>query len=113
MQGLNKGMPKRLWEIRGYDSTTEIFKTYVSVSCFSEKQIQQLLKALAARAGLTFDEIIDAYTKKNSTLANDLLVVRKEDHIHSIPAVRTLISLLGSLSASSAVVRCGWSRTGR
>ena len=71
-------MPKRLWEIRGYDSTTEIFKSHVPVSCFGERRIQELLKALAAKAGLTFDEIVGAYARKNATLANDLLVVRKD-----------------------------------
>ena len=98
-------MPKRLWEIRGYDSTTEIFKSHVPVSCFGERRIQELLKALAAKAGLTFDEIVGAYARKNATLANDLLVVGKMGLIHSIHAVRTLISLPRSLSASSAVVR--------
>ena len=53
-------MPKKFWEIRGYDCTTEIIETYVPLNYFGEKQIQQLLKALLAKAGTEFDDIVSA-----------------------------------------------------
>ena len=73
-------MTEKLWEIRGYDSMEQIFEIHVPVDCFSEKRIQELLKALAARAGLEFNEIVGAYAKRNSALANDLLKVNKDEH---------------------------------
>ena len=57
-------MTEKLWEIRGYDSMEQIFEIHVPVDCFSEKRIQELLKALAARAGLEFNEIVGAYAKE-------------------------------------------------
>lgn len=71
-------MTKKLWKICGYDSTKKIYKTSVPVGCISENQIQELLKALTAKAGLEFDEIVGAYRMRNTKLANDLLEVRKD-----------------------------------
>ncbi len=72
-------MTEKLWVICGYDSMEQIFEIRVPVGCFSEKQIQELLKALAAKAGLSFDEIVGAYAKRNTALANVLLGVNKDE----------------------------------
>jgi hypothetical protein len=37
-----------------------------------------LLKALAAKAGLGFDEIVGAYAKRRTKIANNLLEVQRE-----------------------------------
>jgi hypothetical protein len=68
----------RHWRIEGYDSLTKIYDQEVEVSCFSEKQIQALLMALAAKAGLGFTEIVGAYARRRSRIANNFLSVRKE-----------------------------------
>jgi hypothetical protein len=68
----------RHWRIEGYDSLTKIYDEEVEVSCFSEKQIQALLMALAAKAGLEFPEIVGAYARRHSRIANNFLSVRKE-----------------------------------
>jgi hypothetical protein len=74
----------RYWRIEGYDSLTKIYDQEVEVSCFSEKQIRALLMALAARAGLGFAEIVGAYARRRSRIANDLLSVRRESRPYPI-----------------------------
>jgi hypothetical protein len=66
------------WRIRGYDSLTEIFCMTVECGQFTEDQIQQLLKTLAAKAGLQYREIVGAYAKRRTKIANDLLVVHRD-----------------------------------
>jgi len=71
-------MKPKYWYIEGYDSTTKIFEKKVNVGCFSENQIKSLLMALAAKAGLNFNEIVGAYAKKNTKISNDLLSIQKD-----------------------------------
>ena len=71
-------MTKKYWRITGYESGNEIFETHVPIGCFSERQVRDLLKALAAKAGLTLDEIVGVYAKKGTKYSNDLLLVQKE-----------------------------------
>lgn len=71
-------MKQRFWHIEGYDSTTKIYDRKVKIGFFSENQIQNLLKALAAKAGLTFDEIVGAYAKKKTMISNNLLSIQKD-----------------------------------
>jgi len=67
---------KFFWEITGYDSTREIFKQTVPSGCFTDRQIQDLLQILVAKAGLSYKEIIGACAKRKTRLANDLLEVK-------------------------------------
>ena len=46
-----------------------------------------MLKALAVKAGLDYDEIVGAYAKRRTKIANDLLAIHRE--------------------AESATLRCG------
>jgi hypothetical protein len=71
-------MSKRYWQIRGYDNTKTIFETKVDLGQFTKDQIQDVLRALAGRAGLTFDEIVGAYAKRRTKIANDLLDVQHD-----------------------------------
>ena len=61
------------WEIRGYDGMNEFFEDRVPVDCFTENQMQDLLRTLAAKAGLSYKEIVGAYAK-----SNDFLEVRRD-----------------------------------
>lgn len=69
---------QRLWKICGYDSLEKIFEIYVPVGYFSENQVQGLLKALAAKTGLSCEEIVRAYQKRKTKRANSLLEVRRD-----------------------------------
>ena len=69
---------KRYWRITGYRSLDKIFETDVPISHLSENQLIQLLKSLTAKAGLQYDEIVGAYTRKNSITFNGLLSVEKD-----------------------------------
>ena len=69
---------KKQWLIRGYDSTDMIYEKIVDVGQFTEDQIIAPLKALAAKAGLGFDEIVGAYAKRRTRIVNNLLEVRIE-----------------------------------
>ena len=37
-----------------------------------------MLKALAAKAGLQYEEMVGAYARRNSKISNDLLVVKRD-----------------------------------
>ena len=69
---------KKYWLIRGYDSLTLIYEKQVACGQLTDEQVKALLKALVAKAGLTFDEIIGAYAKKRTKIANDLLLVERD-----------------------------------
>jgi hypothetical protein len=72
-------LPNKLyWSIRGYESTKTIFDMRVEFGQFTVGQIQHLLQALAAKAGLSFTEIVGAYPKRRTKIANNLLEVHKE-----------------------------------
>jgi hypothetical protein len=71
-------MHKRYWRIQGHDGFKTIFETTVEHRLFTNEQIQQVLQALAAKAGLTFTEIIGAYSRRRSNISNDLLAVHRD-----------------------------------
>lgn len=71
-------MPKAHWLIQGYDSSTLIFEQKVNARCFTDEQMQSLLKALVAKAALTYDEIVGAYARRRSLTANDHLIVQRD-----------------------------------
>lgn len=66
------------WRIEGFDSLDLIYQKDVPVGVLGEKQVQQLLKALVAKAGLDFNEIVGAYAKRGTKLSNNLLSVRRD-----------------------------------
>jgi hypothetical protein len=71
-------MKQRFWHIEGYDSLTKIYDKKVKVGCFSDNQIKNLLKALTAKAGLSFDEIVGAYAKKKTKISNEHLIIKRD-----------------------------------
>lgn len=71
-------MNQRYWHIEGYNSSTKIFDKKVKVGYFSANQIQELLKALTAKASLSFDEIVGAYAKRKTKISNELLFIQKD-----------------------------------
>ena len=75
---MTKSKQQTQWEIRGFDGMEKFFEVRVPVGCFTEIQMQELLKTLAAKAGLSYKEIVGAYAKRKTRLANDLLNVRSE-----------------------------------
>ena len=75
----NAGDDMKVWKIEGYDSTTKIYAKELPLGCYSDNQIRSLLRALAAKAGLEFDEIVGAFAKRKTKLANDLLLVQRMD----------------------------------
>ena len=73
-----KNKKQKYWHIEGYDSLTPIYDKKVKVGCVSSNQIQSILKALAAKTGLSFDEIVGAYAKKRTKIHNDLLIIKHD-----------------------------------
>ena len=71
-------LTKRFWRIRGYDGVKTIFEVKVGLGQFTDGQIQHLLRALAAKEGLTFGEIVGAYAKRGTKISNDLLTVHRD-----------------------------------
>lgn len=71
-------MTQRYWEIVGYDGTEKIFKRKIKFGCYTEKQMKQLLMALAAKTGLDVEEIVGAYAKRGTKVSNELLDVQRD-----------------------------------
>lgn len=70
-------MTQRYWHIEGFNSATKFFDKKIKVGCITEKKIQSLLMALAAKAGLNYNEIVGAYAKKKTKISNELLSIHK------------------------------------
>ena len=69
---------KQYWLIRGYDSATLIYERKVGAGQMTESQVQALLMALVAKAGLDFDEIVSAYAKKKTKIHTNHLLVHRD-----------------------------------
>ncbi|MCO7226002.1 hypothetical protein [Pleionea sp. CnH1-48] len=65
----------RYWFIEGYDGPLKVFEKKVKFGYITDNQMRELLKALTAKASLDDDEIIGAYCKRNTKIANNLLIV--------------------------------------
>ena len=50
----------------------------VAIGQMTDDQIKQMLKALAAKAGLDYGEIVGAYAKRRTNIANELLAVHRQ-----------------------------------
>ena len=64
--------------IRGYDGATLIYERKVDAGQITDEQMIGLLKALTAKAGLGFDEIVGAYARRRTKIANSQLEVWRE-----------------------------------
>lgn len=71
-------MTQYYWHIVGYDGTEIIFEKKIKNGCFSDSQIEQLLRALTAKAGLDCDEIVGAYAKRGTKVSTELLHVERD-----------------------------------
>jgi hypothetical protein len=69
-------MAKRYWHIRGYKKFATIFDETIPVGCLTEGQLKALLKCLAAKGGLSYEEIIGAYVKRKTGRAHSILEVQ-------------------------------------
>ena len=69
---------KKYWRIVGYDSTKIIYEDEAVLGSFTEREMENLLRALVCRAGLTFKEIVDSYARKNARRYKALLEVQRE-----------------------------------
>ena len=69
---------RRYWRIVGYDSTEKIYEEDVLRGYYTEREMENLLRALVSRAGLTFREIVDSYARNNARRNRGLLEVQRE-----------------------------------
>ena len=89
---------KKHWRVVGYDSTTQIFEKVVPLGSLSQKQMAEALRVLAARAGLTFEEILDCHARKV------LYDVRRESVFHCYGGREVTSNL--SIQSGRAVSDC-------
>ncbi len=68
---------RKYWRIVGYDGTKCIYEDEVLLGCISEREMEQLLRALVSRAGLTYKEIVSSYSRRNTKRYSSLLETRK------------------------------------
>jgi len=73
----------KLWRIQGFDGLTKIYESHVPLAQLSDERVRALLMTLVARAGLTYDEIVEAYSLKRRntrrpSIANTLLKVQRD-----------------------------------
>lgn len=69
-------LTKKYWKIRGYDSSKVIFEKIVPFNSLTQNKMKEVLRTLAAQAGLNFDEIVECHFKTNSIGFRQLLDVR-------------------------------------
>jgi len=69
---------RHYWLIQGHDSFETIFEMKVLIGQFTSDQIQHSLRALVAKAGLTYAEMVGAYATRRTKIANDMLEVHKD-----------------------------------
>lgn len=69
---------KKMWHIVGTDGTEKIYERKIRSSQMTVNQAKAMLKALAAKASLDYDEIVGAYARKRSKIDNELLLVQKD-----------------------------------
>ena len=65
---------QRYWKITGWKSTAKIFESRVKYGCLGENKIKELLRALAAKHGLSDQEIVSSYARSNTKGATPLLL---------------------------------------
>lgn len=70
-------MPETYWLIRAYDGTRLLFEKRVNSGQMTSDQVKHLLRALAAQT-LSFDEVVGAYARRRTKIANNLLNVHQE-----------------------------------
>ena len=66
------------WLIEGFDGTSKIYERKARVGQLTIDQAKDLLRALTAKAGLTFDEMVGAYATRRTRIANDHLHVHRD-----------------------------------
>lgn len=57
---------KLMWEIALYSSDKVLFSIEIPHGSTTDKMIANLLQTLVAKAGLTYEDICDCYTKTNT-----------------------------------------------
>ena len=71
------GKAQNFWRVRGYNGLTPFYDVQIPTPYLSENQLKALLRCLAAKEGLSYDEIVGAYAKRKTTLRNDHLEITK------------------------------------
>jgi len=76
--GKPRSTPRTAWEVVGYDSATEIFRTEVPTGLITLKRLNELLRILAAKHGcLNDEEIVDSLVRRGTRRHRGLLEVRR------------------------------------
>ena len=70
--------PKSYWLIQGYEGNRLLYEREIDGGQLIRSQVKPLLRSLVAKAGLSLDEIVGAYAKRGTQIANDLLAVLEE-----------------------------------
>jgi hypothetical protein len=68
----------KFWRIAGYHGTDQIWSRDIPVGSMTERQLESLLRCLAACAGLTLDEMPGAFAKRGTKIATTLLDVHRD-----------------------------------
>jgi hypothetical protein len=93
---MQKPKERRFWSITGWESLKEIYSRRIPYGSISETRLRALLAALAAKHGLTDDEIVDSYLNPKARgyrahlevqLDSSAYVVSCGDHPHFIARV--------------------------
>lgn len=69
---------KKYWRVVGYDSTNKIFEKDIPFGAISQNKMADTLCILAAKAGLTEEEILNSCSNRNAKHHHNLLEVQIE-----------------------------------
>jgi hypothetical protein len=68
---------RRYWRIDGWDSTARIFSISVPIGYMSESTVEDLLRSLVAKAGLSNEEIVMAHFNNRARIRSAVLDVQR------------------------------------
>ncbi|GLR67990.1 hypothetical protein GCM10010909_26710 [Acidocella aquatica] len=72
-------MAKRFWLIRGYKEFETIYEEFIPQGLLSDRKLRELLTCLAAKEGVTYNEVAGVYVKRGTKLAHGALDVQKNE----------------------------------
>ena len=69
---------KRYWRVYTRKGSEDpYFHTNIPINCITENNLKELLRCLAAKTSCTEQQIVQAYVKRGTKLARDILIVQR------------------------------------
>ncbi|GAA0796021.1 hypothetical protein [Marinobacterium sediminicola] len=81
---------KRYWRIRGMNGLDQVSELMIPSGSITDKNLELMLQALVAKHGLSDDEIVSCFYRKNCKAHRNLLEVRHDRKTGHLNAAKIL-----------------------